>query len=246
LTILQDLWSQKEQIRLCKIHEIGEDFGAGSVVGEWKERAESLRQKKQYEEAALAYQKAAMKHNADVMMAYHQQVVARSAIVSGNKKTNRAVLFATAANSFWCCALSVLCPAGKSHRYLKKAGDCFVEGGNLSRAADAFDLAGKWDDAAQCYKLAKRFEDLSRLLQRPEVVISPDLQNEMQDLVRIYFVKQQNYRFLPTCPCVQPTDIFFQQTAGAFHVQRGSRRIPGRTKLGLGTSGDLHCPAKEA
>jgi len=143
-----------------------------------------------------------MKHNADVMMAYHQQSVARTAVISGTKKTNRAVLFGTAANSFRRCATSELCPAGKSRRYFKKAGDCFLEGGDASKAGDAFDLAGKWDEAAQCYKQAKRFEDLSRLLQRPEVGISPDLREELQGLVRLYFVKQQNYMCVQTSPLV--------------------------------------------
>ncbi|KAF8336973.1 uncharacterized protein EI90DRAFT_3119273 [Cantharellus anzutake] len=176
---------------LVKIHGPSEPFpqlATTSTVDEWYSTGRTLFSRSLFAQAASCFEKAQRPHDRDMALAYQRRKDARS-LQPGDQ---RFVAFNAAGSAFETCAQL---PSVGALALRRRAGECFVEGGDYASAGINFEAAGCFTDAALNYHKAQRLDDAARLVRPPDgtpSLVKEPICGKILDSVKLQFLRLSN------------------------------------------------------
>ena len=168
---------------------------------EWAEAAWSLFRKRHYSEAMLGFERAGLKHEREVALAYHlrEQAFAAPANSRAGAGPSQAAAFSQAAKQFVAVARA---EQSEQRTYYRIAAECFVRNGDHRKAGAAYRAAEEYTLAAQHYRKAGDFENAVKVVNAHQTEVESEIGASIVEVSKLHFIRKNKIEYVfRSWPC---------------------------------------------
>ncbi len=157
---------------------------------EWAEAARSLFVKRQYSEAADAFERADRPQERLVALAYSLREEARTSFANARGRVlPQSSVFAKAAEAFLNASRGSPEPEDR-RTYCRIAAECYVRSGDDGKAGAAYRDAEEYALAAKHFRKAGMFDEAIVVVQSYGQDIPPDVVQSIVDVSKLYYIRE--------------------------------------------------------
>lgn len=194
------LWKAKGLIQTCTPGSRVPQLAAGSSREEWATTARNLFAKRIYLEAAHAFERAAMDHEATIAHTHHlRETAGLIPPAKGGSLLARREAYRAAARSF--SEFAELSIGDEARVFRHNAGGCFEQAGDCGDfiedyrlAAEAYKEAGEYNSSVMAYRKGDMLDKAAEVAWTHAHEMDPDLAADVLEAGRLFHFGRKDYQ----------------------------------------------------
>ena len=191
---LQRIWADRDLVQEHTPDMPMPTLAMSSGKEEWAEAARSLFIKRQYSEAADAFERADRPQERLVALAYGLREEARTSFANTRGGvSSQSSAFAKAAEAFIDASHGALEPDDR-RTYSRIAAECYVRSGDDGKAGAAYRDAQEYTLAAKHFRKAGMFDEAIVVVRSYGQDIPPDVVQSIVDVSKLYYIRENELK----------------------------------------------------